>query len=90
MNIDSLICGHFIYFFAFFQELVRQAKEEIHKIPRDSSIQRVNRRCTITGRARGIFHQFRVSRFIFRAEADYNKVSGAIRAKWMRGVDLKP
>ncbi len=40
-----------------FQELRDAAYEQIHEIPRDSAITRLNRRCAITGRARGIFHQ---------------------------------
>lgn len=66
------------------------AREEIHKVPRDSAITRVNRRCAITGRARGVFHQFRVSRFVFRNEADYNKVSGVQRAIWIKSIHIDP
>jgi len=47
-------------------------------------------RCTVSGRHRGIFHQFRMSRMVWRMEADYNKVCGAERAKWMYGMHLKP
>lgn len=72
------------------REIRKIADEEIQSIPRDSAITRLNRRCTLTGRPRGIFHQFRVSRIIFRAEADYNKVSGVQRAHWLRGIDIKP
>lgn len=66
------------------------AYSDIQKHPRDSTVLRINRRCSVTGRARGVFHQFRVSRFVFRNEADYNKISGAQRAHWLTGVDLKP
>jgi len=72
------------------QELKDLAYQEIQKHPRDSTVLRINRRCTVTGRARGIFHQFRVSRFIFRHNADYNKISGAQYAIWMKGIDIKP
>ena len=72
------------------QELKDLAREQIHKVPRDSAITRVNRRCAITGRGRGIFHQFRVSRMVFRAEADYNKLSGVQRAKWIKSIDIDP
>jgi len=72
------------------QELRELARVQIHDVPRDSAITRINRRCAITGRARGIFHQFRVSRFMFRAQADYNKVSGVKRAKWMYSTHLEP
>jgi hypothetical protein len=46
-----------------FQELRDVAYEQIHEIPRDSAITRLNRRCAITGRARGIFHQVNFDSF---------------------------
>jgi len=72
------------------QELKEAAREQIHKVPRDSAITRINRRCSITGRGRGIFHQFRVSRMVFRAEADYNKISGVQRANWIKSIQIDP
>jgi len=72
------------------QEIKDFAYRDIQKHPRDSTVLRINRRCSVTGKARGNFHQFRVSRFVFRNEADYNKVSGAQRAHWLTGIDLKP
>jgi len=71
-------------------EIRRLADQEIHSVPKDSGVTRINRRCTVTGRSRGIFHQFRMSRMTWRQEADYNKVSGAIRAKWMYGIKIEP
>jgi len=34
--------------------------------PRDSSITRIRNRCTLTGRSRGIYRKFGLSRLIFR------------------------
>ena len=72
------------------KEIRKLADAEIHEVPRASSITNVNRRCTVTGRARGIFHQYRVSRFIFRAEADYNRLSGVQRAQWLTNTKIDP
>ncbi len=72
------------------EELRDLAYRKVQEVPRDSTVQRINRRCAVTGRPRGIFHQFRVSRFIFRNEADYNRISGARRADWLKGIDIKP
>jgi small subunit ribosomal protein S14 len=72
------------------QELKDVAREEIHKVPRASAITRINRRCSITGRGKGVFHQFRVSRMVFRAEADYNKISGVQRANWIKTIHIDP
>lgn len=35
-------------------------------MPRDSSITRIRNRCTLTGRSRGIYQQFGLSRLRFR------------------------
>ena len=72
------------------EELRNLARQEIHEVPRASAITRINRRCTVTGRARGIFHQFRASRFAFREQADYNKISGVQRAFWIKGTHIDP
>ena len=72
------------------QEIKDLAYRQIQEHPRDTTVLRLNRRCTVTGRARGVFHQFRVSRFVFRNEADYNRVSGAQRAHWLTNIDIKP
>ena len=39
------------------RELRDLAYREIQKHPRDSTLQRINRRCAVTGKATGIFHQ---------------------------------
>lgn len=36
------------------------------KIPRDSSLIRVRNRCIMTGRGRGVFTKFRLSRIMFK------------------------
>ncbi|RXG59554.1 28S ribosomal protein S14, mitochondrial [Armadillidium vulgare] len=64
------------------QEIQEMAHDELKTHPYDASISRVHKRCTITSRPRGLVTRWRVSRFIFRHEADYNKLSGVIRAKW--------
>ena len=49
------------------KELQENAWKEKHfKLPIDSSELRPNFRCVVTGRARGNYNDFRVSRFIFR------------------------
>ena len=72
------------------KELRDFAYDQVFHMPRAAQITRLNRRCTVTGRARGNFHQFRVSRFIFRNEADAGRLSGAMRAYWMKGSDIQP
>jgi len=71
-------------------EVQQIARNDVEKMPLDSSIARPNKRCVVTGRARGNYHEFRVSRFIWRNEADHNRVSGAQRAFWMYNTIIKP
>ncbi|XP_058053642.1 small ribosomal subunit protein uS14m [Anopheles bellator] len=63
-------------------ELRDIASSEIHAFPRDSSLVRVRERCAVTSRSRGIVHRWRVSRIVWRHQADYNKLSGVQRAMW--------
>jgi ribosomal protein S14 len=44
----------------------REAYRCLMLIPRDSSITRLRNRCTLTGRARGIYRKFKLSRLMFR------------------------
>ena len=43
-----------------------QAYRTLIYLPRDSSITRIRNRCTLTGRSRGIYRQFGLSRLMFR------------------------
>ena len=50
------------------------------KTPKYST--RVVRRCQITGRARGVYRKFRVSRIVLRELALQGKVPGMRKASW--------
>lgn len=63
-------------------ELREIADAEIAAMPKDSTLLRCAKRCVITSRPRGVVHQFRFSRIVFRHLADYNKLSGCQRAMW--------
>ena len=43
---------------------------------------RIVRRCEITGRARGVYRKFRVSRIVLRELALEGKVPGMRKASW--------
>jgi len=43
---------------------------------------RIVRRCEITGRARGVYRKFRVSRIVLRELALQGKVPGMRKASW--------
>ncbi|CAD5114180.1 DgyrCDS3322 [Dimorphilus gyrociliatus] len=64
------------------EDLRESADMDMRKLPRDSLRWRIVDRCVITSRARGNVPRWRMSRFIFRHNADYNKLSGVTKAKW--------
>ncbi|XP_045106934.1 28S ribosomal protein S14, mitochondrial-like isoform X2 [Portunus trituberculatus] len=63
-------------------ELKEIADEEIAALPRKSSISQLHKRCMLTSRPRGLVTRWRLSRIVWRNEADYNKLSGIQRAMW--------
>ena len=64
-------------------ELSNTAHRQLaHALPLYSSHHQVRMRCAVTSRGRGKLFKFRLSRFIFRHLADYNKLSGVIRSCW--------
>lgn len=65
-----------------FKELQEVAAEELHNFPRDSCPSRIVDRCALTSRPRSTQVRWRLSRIMWRHFADYNKLSGVMRAKW--------
>ncbi|XP_072022507.1 small ribosomal subunit protein uS14m-like [Amphiura filiformis] len=63
-------------------EVKVMADQEIASLPRDSSYVRIRNRCAITSRSRGVVQRWRLSRIVWRQEADANHMSGVQRAKW--------
>ena len=60
----------------------KSAKEDLAKHPKDSSIARVNNRCVLTGRSRGVIREYGLCRMKFRDLADHGKISGMTRSSW--------
>ena len=56
--------------------------EALAKLPRDSSSTRLHSRCNVTGRARGYYRKFGVSRLVFRELALEGKIPGIIKSSW--------
>ncbi|KAH0564332.1 28S ribosomal protein S14, mitochondrial [Cotesia glomerata] len=57
-------------------------RQMIEDIPRVSSTRQLTQRCAVTSRGRGNLPRWRLSRFVFRHMADYNKIAGLQRAMW--------
>lgn len=51
-------------------------------LPRNSSPVRLHNRCALTGRARGYYRKFGMSRLTFRKMALEGKIPGVRKASW--------
>lgn len=56
--------------------------EKIQKLPKNSNTLRINRRCILTGRSKGVSRTFNISRIKFRELALQSKLSGVIKSSW--------
>ncbi|NTW48728.1 MAG: 30S ribosomal protein S14 [Chlorobiales bacterium] len=56
--------------------------EALRKLPRDSSATRLKTRCSLTGRARGVYKKFGLCRHMFRKFALEGKIPGVKKASW--------
>lgn len=61
---------------------VWEAQLKLQKLPRDSSAARIQRRCRITGRPRGVYRKFALSRNKLREAAMRGDVPGLVKASW--------
>ncbi|MBV0899212.1 MAG: 30S ribosomal protein S14 [Wolbachia endosymbiont of Fragariocoptes setiger] len=54
----------------------------IKNLPRDSSRVRVRNRCILTGRPRGVYRKFDLSRVILRDLCGFGKIPGVTKSSW--------
>lgn len=76
------------------QELVEKYREQraalkaagdytaLSKLPRDSSPSRLTNRCEMTGRPRGVYRKFGLSRIALRELAHKGQLPGVKKASW--------
>ena len=57
-------------------------KIKLNEMPRDGSFIRVRNRCLITGRPRGNYRKFKMSRIAFRELASTGQVPGILKSSW--------
>ena len=55
---------------------------ELAKLPRNSSKTRVRLRCDISGRGRGNYRKFRLSRIALRELASQGQIPGMVKSSW--------
>ena len=59
-----------------------EVQEQFAKLPRNSCPTRLNRRCLISGRARGYYRKFRISRIALRELALRGQLPGVRKSSW--------
>ena len=59
-----------------------QLHSKIQKLPRNSAKTRIRNRCWKTGRPRGVFRDFGVSRHVFREMAHQCLLPGITKSSW--------
>jgi len=52
------------------------------ELPRNSSETRVRNRCSVTGRPRGYYRKFKLSRIALRELASSGQIPGMIKSSW--------
>lgn len=70
-----------------YAEKRRQLKAEknwaaLAKLPRDSSTTRLARRCELTGRRRGYYRKFKISRIMLRELGHKGLIPGLKKSSW--------
>jgi small subunit ribosomal protein S14 len=58
------------------------ARAKLQKIPRNANPNRVRNRCELTGRPRGFYRDFKLSRNKFRELANNGLIPGVTKASW--------
>jgi small subunit ribosomal protein S14 len=64
------------------EEVRFEARLKIQQLPRNANATRLRNRCALTGRARGYFRKFGLSRNKLREFAMRGEVPGIVKASW--------
>ena len=59
-----------------------EAQLKLSELPRNSSLTRVRHRCSLTGRPRGYYRKFRLSRIAVRELASAGQIPGMLKSSW--------
>lgn len=58
------------------------AQMKLSKLPRNSSAVRIHNRCELSGRSRGFYRKFKLSRIALRDLASNGQIPGMVKASW--------
>jgi len=59
-----------------------QLQRELQRLPRNSSRTRLHNRCNVTGRPRGYYRDFGLSRNVLREWAHKGYLPGVVKSSW--------
>ncbi|MDR2417267.1 MAG: 30S ribosomal protein S14 [Holosporales bacterium] len=59
-----------------------QAQLKLSALPRNGAPSRMRSRCLLTGRSRGVYRKFKLSRLMFREMASAGLLPGIRKASW--------
>ncbi len=59
-----------------------QAYLQLAKLPRNSAPCRVRNRCWLSGRPRGVYRKFKLSRIALRDLASHGQIPGVVKSSW--------
>ncbi|MCI0431813.1 MAG: 30S ribosomal protein S14 [Rhodospirillales bacterium] len=58
------------------------AQLKLAELPRNSAVVRIRNRCELTGRPRGFYRKFKLSRIALRELASKGQIPGMVKASW--------
>lgn len=58
------------------------ARLKLAQVPRNSAAVRIRNRCELTGRPRGYYRKFRLSRIALRQLASAGQIPGMVKSSW--------
>ena len=59
-----------------------EAQLKLAELPRNGSETRIRNRCSLTGRPRGFYRKFRLSRIALRELASSGRIPGMVKSSW--------
>jgi len=59
-----------------------EAQLKLARLPRNSSVTRVRNRCELSGRPRGFYRKFKLSRIALRELASAGQIPGMVKSSW--------
>ena len=59
-----------------------QAQMKLDKLPKNSSPVRIHNRCELSGRPKGFYRKFKISRIALRELGNYGLIPGLVKSSW--------